>query len=565
MLIGIDLGTTNSLAAVWRDGKAELVPNPLGEFLTPSVVSLSDNNEILTGRAARDRLISHPDLTAANFKRYMGTNKTLNLGDKQYRPEELSALILGALKRDIEEYLGEKITGAIVTVPAYFRDAQRKATRLAGEMAGLKVDRLLNEPTAAALAYGLQDLEREVQFLVFDLGGGTFDVSILELFDGVMEVRAGAGDNHLGGEDFLDVLLEHSLKNLKVNKEELGKKSLNSLRKRLELAKRKLTESEQTTIKINHKDTELEYVLSRATFRDLCAELLDRIRKPAERALRDADIRAADLEEVILVGGASRMPLIRELAAKMFGRLPAVSIQPDQAIALGAAVQAGLRMKDAALEEVVLTDVSPFTLGVEVAEETTPGNITPGIFLPIIERNTVIPCSRVHTVSTLNNWQTKLDVVVYQGESRRVIDNTRLGRFTVTVPRKRAGEESVNIRFTYDASGILEVEAEVLSQKKKFHLVIEENPGYLSDKEIEKILKKLSAMKIHPRDKDQNAAMLARAERMYEENLGEKRRLIGHFISLFESSLETQDPAKIEDSRQELKTRLDELEGEAYL
>jgi len=569
VIVGIDLGTTNSLAGLWRDGEPRLIPNALGQLLTPSAVSIDDSGEVLVGAAARDRLSTHPQRTAAAFKRYMGTNRTLTLGDKTFRPEELSALVLRSLKADAETWLGEKIDEAIITVPAYFSDAQRKATRAAGELAGFRVDRLLNEPTAAALAYGLQE-QKESRILVVDLGGGTFDVSILELFEGVMEVRATAGDNFLGGEDFVDAIVDAFLHEVGaaagIPPRATGAPIHGALRRQAELAKRRLSEVESAAIELVHRDRTLNWTLTRDRFSELTEPLMQRIRQPIERALRDSQIHPDDLSHIVLAGGATRMPIFRRTIARLFRRLPAQQVSPDEVVARGAAVQAGLKMQDAALKEIVLTDVAPFTLGVQVVEGINRGQrLVHDLFLPIIERNTVIPASRSKRLVTLEDNQQSLVIRVFQGEARRVKDNIELGHLNVRVPRAPAGKEAVDCRFTYDVNGILEVEATVESTGAHHRLVIEGNPGVLTPAEIEKRLAALAHLKMKPRDEAENVAALARAERLFEEMLGFRRERIGDWISEFLAALDSDDPKDAARARAVLMQRLDGIEPEPFL
>lgn len=451
MIIGLDLGTTNSLVGVWKDAEAHIIPNALGHYMTPSVVGVDDNGNILVGMAARERLLSHPHLTTATFKRYMGSDRTVALGKQKFRSEELSSLVLRALKADAEAWLGEEVVEAVITVPAYFNDAQRKATRIAGQLAGLKVERLVNEPTAAALAYGLHQRDGDSQFLVFDLGGGTFDVSLLELFDGVMEVRASGGDNYLGGEDFVDRLIDGFMAGVGQPKKLMDdQRARQMLRDQAERAKRTLTKEKQATMKVLWKKESLEWTVDEAMFETLVQPLLQRIMDPVERALRDARIRVRELDELVMVGGATRMPVLRKLVSRMFGRLPASHIDPDKVVAMGAAVQAGLKARDAALNEVVMTDVCPYTLGTEIVRKLGQSQYQEGVYLPIIERNTVIPTSRVERVCTINDYQSEVLVNVYQGESSLVKDNIKLGSLHLKVSPKPAGEEAVDIRFTYD-------------------------------------------------------------------------------------------------------------------
>ncbi len=583
-IIGIDLGTTNSLAGVFQDGEAVLIPNVHGDVLTPSVVGLAEDGSVLTGAPARERLITHPDRTASVFKRYMGTERVLKLGAQSFRAEDLSAFVLKSLKADAEAYLGTNIERAVITVPAYFRDAQRKATRIAAELAGLKVERLLNEPTAAALAYGVHTSETERKLLVFDLGGGTFDVSVLDYFDGVMEVRASAGDNRLGGEDFGEALLQYFLekrgKDLGLPEKPEGELAA-VLTKQMENARRALSDQKTTTLKFRLPEANggagVEWELSRANFEEASRPLLDRLREPLERALRDARIAAKELDEVILIGGATRMPMVRELTARMFSRFPSHHIHPDQAVGLGAAIQAGLKAKDAALKEMVLTDVAPYSLGVEVVERVDMETLLEqgddagrrryrdGLFQPVIERNTIIPASRMRTFSTVEKNQPRIEINVFQGESRYVNENVRLGRLELPVPAGDAGAESVDVRFTYDVNGLLEVEAKVNSSGVSESIVIEENPGVLSAAEIAERLQKLAQLKVHPRDDDRHVALIERAKRIYEESLGDKREYVGKLLVFFQETLERQDPAEIQDAQQSFRERLNELDENPFL
>jgi molecular chaperone HscC len=566
MIVGIDLGTTNSLVAAWKDGAATLIKNGLGEVLTPSCVSLDSDGTVLVGKAARERLQTHPDLSAAVFKRYMGSNKTLRLGKREFRAEELSSLVLRSLKADAEAALGETVTEAIITVPAYFSDAQRKATRLAGEMAGLKVDRLLNEPTAAALAYGMHNLGSESRFLVFDLGGGTFDVSILELFEGVMEVRASAGDNFLGGEDFVTALVELFFqRNNLPEKLRHDKVFMQRLSAQAELAKRTLSGKPKATMSLFNGDKELTLEVDEPALEQACAPLLKRLRAPVERALRDANLRSSQLDNIVLAGGATRMPIVRKLVTMMFGRFPAVDINPDEVVAMGAAVQAGLKAKDAALKEVVMTDVAPYSLGVEVSRRMQSQAVSTGHFDPVIERNSTVPISRVKSYFPMEERQTQIVLNVYQGEARLVKDNIHLGKLDIPLPRAAGDDGQVDVRFTYDVNGLLQVEATVVKSQVTHTLVIEGNPGMLTDAEIKDSLKALSTLKIHPRDMIENRTALARAERLYEQFRGDMREWLGKQIGHFEEALATQDVRVVTPQRKRFEEMLDQLERDSFL
>lgn len=557
MLIGIDLGTTNSLVAVMRDGKPHLIPNALGDTLTPSAISLSEDNTVLVGRAARDRALTHPAQSAMAFKRFMGTNRITRLGNKNFRAEELSSLVLRALKEDAERFLGETVTEAVITVPAYFNDAQRQATRIAGELAGLSVRRLINEPTAAALAYGLMEAPPESTFLILDLGGGTFDVSILERFDGVMEVRASTGDNFLGGEDFVEALIAHMAQRFPALNQRQAEPALQAkLWREGERVKRLLGQRDEVEFSVEWQGTSFTESVSAEHFERLVQPLLKRIRQPIERALRDAKIQAMDLDQIVLAGGATRMPLVRQLVARMFGRMPSMNLNPDEVIARGAAVMVGLIERDAALEEMVMTDVCPYSLGVSISKRLEDGSRRNGFFSPIIERNSAVPISREESYFTSADYQTDIELEIYQGEARLVKDNILLGELNIPVPAMKAGEVEIRVRFTYDISGLLEVEAHVPQTDRRERLLLEKSPGALSDEEIAKRLEKLAALKIHPRDEQINIAALAQAERLHEELLGRERLLLGETILAFEQAINAQDPAQIERQRLALERAL---------
>ena len=461
-MIGIDLGTTNSLVSCFRDGKAEIIPNRLGKHLTPSVVSVDADGTVYVGETAKERGMLHPLETARVFKRSMGTDKQYHLGSKTFRAEELSSLVLRSLKEDAEAYLGEEVTEAIISVPAYFNDLQRKATKQAGELAGLKVSRIINEPTAAALAYGLGSREKDTRYLVFDLGGGTFDVSILELYGSIMEVHAIAGDNFIGGEDFTALLCNLYLEKAAVAPESLDIRTMNEVFKTAEACKCAFAENNEITMSCTIEGQTFEMPLTLAAYEKACAPLLEKLRRPIERSLRDAGVGLRDIDQIVLVGGATRLPIIRRFVTRLFGRIPGMLVDPDEAVALGAALQCGMKARDQEIQEVVLTDVCPFTLGTEIVVNNGVFEET-GHYLPIIERNTVIPVSRTQTVYTAHDNQTRVNVKILQGESRMAYNNLLLGELSVPVPAGPKGKEAVDITYTYDVNALLEVEVFVHS------------------------------------------------------------------------------------------------------
>ncbi len=490
----------------------------------------------------------------------MGSSKKFNLGTYTFTPEELSSFILKSLKEDAEKYICEEVIEAVISVPAYFNDAQRKATKRAGELAGLKVERLISEPTASAIAYGLHQENEDTQFLVFDLGGGTFDISILDLFEGVMEVKAIAGDNYLGGEDFNKLLVDYFLQENDLDFNVLDKKTLSALCKQAELCKKALSEQEKASMILTINEESFETEIDRNKFAKICSDIFLRLRHPVERALRDADISPAEIDTIILIGGSSRMPLVRSVVSKMFNKLPYSNINPDETVALGTAIQAALKERNSDLKELVLTDICPYTLGVEIVNNLGKDNYESGYFLPIIERNSPIPISKVESLATIRDNQTKMVIKVYQGESRRVENNIKLGELKISVPRGKSGEQMVDLRYTYDINGLLEVEATLLSTGEKKSLIIQNSENLMSEEEIKKRMLELKDIKIHPRDKIENRLFLARGERLYEESLGAKREYIATLLDNFERILLTQDPKLIEKNLKLFSEKLDELE-----
>ena len=564
MLIGIDLGTTNSAVALWQDDKATLVPNALGALLTPSAVSIRPDGTTLVGAAALDRMASRDGDTATSFKRFMGTDRKVRLGKKNFSAEELSALVLMALRDDVTALTGERPTEAVITVPAYFNDRQRKATRRAGELAGLTVRRLINEPTAAALAFGLQDKAEREPFLVFDLGGGTFDVSIVEMFEGIVEVRASAGDNRLGGDDF-NTALTTAVRGRLDPEDRLAAVDASHAQALLfqaaERTKRALSEAGEAEFAVTIDGARLSTVVTASEFEAQTEGLIRRLRDPVVRALRDCQIDAASLSEIVLVGGATRMPVVRKAITRLFGRFPNSSVHPDHAVALGAAIQSGLIARDGGLDEIRITDVCPFTLGIETAERSTRGMIQQGLFSPIIDRNTPVPVSRMGIYSTMSDNQKQIEVAIFQGEAREVSGNVRLGMLKVPVPPRPEGEVGIEVRFSYDSSGLLEVDVDVPATGAKHNLVIIDEEDRKASGDLAARRNALAALKRHPREEAANQALLARAERCFEEFLGDARAIIGDRTLAFTTALDSQDPRRIADAAATLADLLGLLEA----
>lgn len=560
-VIGIDLGTSNCVMSYWDGTEAKVLRNGLGKALTPSIVSVDADGHLLVGEVARERLISHPEDTVALFKRDMGTNKRIKLGDDTYLPEELSSFVLRKLKEDAEYVLKEEITEAVISVPAYFNDQQRKSTKRAAELAGFKVERLISEPTAAALAYGLHEYEEDSNFLVFDLGGGTFDVSILEKFSGIIQVRAIAGDNYLGGEDFTNKIYQFVLEDHDLKESMLTEHEKQILLKQAEQAKRVIGEQKEMELGFMIGEKQLKTKLTVSKFEELITDLTLRLRAPIIRAIHDANLRVDELDAVVLVGGATKMQIIKTLVAKIVGQIPFSLIDPDQSVAIGTAIQAALKERDESLKEIILTDVCPYTLGTDITKRTEYGQYESGYYLPIIERNTPIPISIVRRLYTIADNQTSILVDVYQGEHRLTKDNLKIGEVSVKVPPAPAGEESIDVRYTYDINGILEVEVTTVSTGKTERKVIDQSAGEISQEEIERRLEELKSIKIHPREMESNRLLLSRGERLYQESLGDRRNYISQLLDAFERVLDTQRPDLIQQASSEIQKEFDLIEG----
>ena len=561
MIIGIDLGTTNSLAAYYTDQGPKIIPNRLGKNLTPSVVSIDENDQIYVGETAKERMLLAPESTAAVFKRDMGSKKEFRLLHKTFTAEELSSFVLRALKEDAESFLGCPVEEAVISVPAYFNDSRRRAVKRAGELAGFKVERLISEPTAAAVAYGLYQSKGDAKFLVFDLGGGTFDVSILELFDTNLEVRAVAGDNFMGGEDFTAVIENMFYEKFPaIDRLSLDAKTAGHIHKQAESCKIGFSGGRTSRMRCIVGEETYEMEVGLAQYEEACQPLLDRIRRPVKRSLSDAHIRLSDIDKVVLVGGATKSPVIRRFAGRLFKQLPASDINPDEAVALGAAIQGAIKERRESIREVILTDVCPFTLGTEVVREWEDGKFENGVFCPIIERNTVIPASRTERLYTVRDNQTKIRLHVLQGESRFAANNLSLGELFIDIPAAKAGDEAVDVTYTYDINSILEVEVKVVSTGKITKQMFLGREVDMTPEEIKERFEALSYLKIHPRDREENKYLLLKGERIYEESIGRERQIAETALRKFEYALNSYDQGKIERAKEEFKSFLEKWE-----
>ncbi len=487
-VIGIDLGTTNSCVAVMEGGEAVVIPNSEGNRTTPSVVGLNNSGERLVGQVAKRQAITNPDNTVASIKRHMGSDYKATLGGKQYTPQEISAMILQKLKADAEAYIGETVTQAVITVPAYFSDSQRQATKDAGKIAGLDVLRIINEPTAAALAYGVDKDNTDQKILVFDLGGGTFDVSLLEIGDGIFEVLATSGNNRLGGDDFDKKIIDWAIVEFK---SQTGidlsgdKTAMQRLKEAAEKAKMELSTVTTSNINLpfitmdgNGQPQHLDLTLSRAKFDELTADLVEKTMGPSRQALSDAGLSAGDIDKVILVGGSTRIPAVQDAVKKLTGKEPFKGINPDECVAIGAAIQGGVLVGE--VKDVVLLDVTPLSLGIETLG---------GVMTKIVERNTTIPVSRSQVFTTAADNQTSTDIHVLQGEREMAKDNKTLGRFSLMdIPPAPRGIPQIEVTFDIDANGIVNVSAKDKGTGKSQRITIQSNSG-LSDEEIDRMVK----------------------------------------------------------------------------
>lgn len=552
-ILGIDLGTTNSLGAVYRNGKVELIPNRFGSFLTPSVVSVTEDGSVVTGQIAKERLITHPKDTAFSFKKNMGSDQKYNLGGKTFLPEELSGFLVSAIVEDAKEYMGEEIKDVIISVPAYFHDKQRVATKRAGALAGVNVKRIVNEPSAAALA-SYFDTQNEQLFLVFDFGGGTLDVSIVDCFDTMVEILAVSGDNHLGGDDFNEAVADGFLREHQLQRENLSEKEYAILLRQAEKCKITLsTEQEVKMTAVLGGQTYQSVYTNERMMRESSA-VWKRIQTVLRHVLRDSRVELEDIDAVIMAGGSGKMPLVQSYMEQLFEQTPLVTGFSDQLIARGLGLVCGVMEREDEVRDYILTDICPFTLGTGVNNETDPKH---PYMSAIIERNTILPCSRIQRFSTASDYQKEVKIEILQGEEPYAEDNVQLGLITTMVPKKKRGQESVDVRFTYDINGILEVEVTVVSTGKSVTKVLSQS---MDEKELARRMKQLEKLKVHPKDMTENQLILERLQALYEEALPETRDRLMYHIRNFESTLAEQDPRRIRKYREFLEHMIASLE-----
>lgn len=570
-IIGIDLGTTNSLAAVWQDGKSRLIPNSFGEYLTPSVVSIDEGGMVYVGKIAKERLVSHPAQTASVFKRFMGTGKTYSLGGKVYRPEELSALVLRKLKEDAERYLGEEVKEAVVSVPAYFNDMARKATKDAGALAGLHVERIINEPSAAALACrgGKHiDLQTEDEtLLVFDFGGGTLDVSLVDCFENVIEIAAVSGDNHLGGSDFDRAIAELFCKENLIVLEELSPQRQGVILESAANAKCALTREEHTLMTVADGEFCRQMELSNRKLIQHSMHLFHRMIVPVKSVLNDAQKKWLEISKVVLVGGSCKMPTVQQYLRHYLPESQMTVLNPDYMVALGVGIYAGIKERDEDVRDMLLTDICPFTLGTGIqnrADEARP------LMAPIIERNSALPCSRIQKFQTASDFQNTVRIDVYQGEEYYVKDNVYLGELNVDVPLALKGQEKVIVKYTYDINGLLIVDVKVESTGKEARQVIMTGTDTIAPEKIDDLVRELEQLKMSPAEQEENQMLLAWGERLFAQSMGGVREEIGNRLQHFQYLMsKEQDPYYIMKWKSNLKGFLENteqyLESNGYL
>lgn len=557
-IIGIDLGTTNSLVSYWDNGASHLIPNRFGEYLTPSVVSIGKNGTVYVGAAAKQRMISYPESTVSVFKRAMGTDRTYNLNGKWYLAEELSALILKALKEDAEAYLKEPVEEAIISVPAYFNDIARKATRKAGQLAGLQVDRIINEPSAAALACQYTHVQKDAKLLVFDLGGGTLDVSLVDCMDNVVEILAVSGNNHLGGSDFDRALAEYFCRQNQMVFGTLKASHQEIVLKAAEKAKIDLSYAEETVMRASFENKAWSLTVSRQTLIQISAPLFKKIAAPVKRVLNDAQIHPSELTRVVMVGGSSKMVIVQQYLKFLLKNVPFAVADPDHMIALGVGIFAGIKERDEDVRDLILTDICPFSLGTGIINRDDPQK---GDYMStLIPRNSSLPASRSGKYYTTSDNQTQLLIGVYQGEDLYTNNNLHLGEVSITVPPAPKGKEYINVRFSYDINGLLVVDVHVPSTGEKKQLVFVNGISKEVDSDLKKQMQELEKLVIAPKEDQNNQVILARAEGLYAQLSGEPKNSLAGHIKVFTRMLENGSKTKILAASKALMAYMDQCE-----
>lgn len=548
-IIGIDLGTTNSLCSVFREGHIQLVPNSFGEYLTPSVVSIGEDGEVFVGKIAKEMLITRPSCTFSEFKRNMGTDYEYVAGERRYRAEELSAFVLRRLREDAESYLGEKVTEAIISVPAYFNDDKRCATKNAGKLAGLTVERLVNEPSAVALKHHLEAKEMET-FIIFDFGGGTLDVSLVEAFDNMVEIRAVAGDNHLGGKDFNEAIAADFYRELGLEPASFSGEEQGMIIKEAELLKRELSVRNEAERTFLLRGTEHTMRMTNQKLIHIAAGLFGRMTVPLKRVINDSGMELEEIDKIILVGGSSKMPVVQQYIRSLTDMEVTADDRPDESIALGVGMAAAIKERTGELKDMILADICPFSLGTELYD---------GSFSPIIERNDALPCSRTRYYVTVQDNQDRIDFRIYQGEGMIAKENLLLGQLTIAdLPPAPAGEVGAAVTFLYDINGILDIRIDSGSQS--VHKVILNKNAGLSEEKLEDRIEEIRKMALHPVGKERDRLLIERAKRLYMESNYRNREQLTAMIRHFQQTLARGTGREIREEHVRIALYLEALE-----
>ncbi len=556
-IIGIDLGTTNSLATVYTEGGVKLIRNALGKALTPSVVGVDDDGNVIVGDVAKERLVTHPDLTAAEFKRTMGTDREYSLGEKKFSSQQLSSIVLRKIVSDAKEFLGEEIEEAVISVPAYFNDKMRVATKQAAELAGIKCERLINEPSAAALAYLHNHEWKDGTYMVVDFGGGTLDVSIIDSFDSVMEIIAVAGNNQLGGKDFNEAIYRHFCETNNLSESDLSSEERAIIYRMAETTKIALSTNPMAVMSVVLNDQKYSLALDSNELIRISHDVFEKIHEPIRKVLKDSRLRPGDLEAIVLVGGSCKMPTVISYIEKVTGIKPCTDIDPDTAIGFGAGIYSGIKSKNADLKEVVMTDICPFSLGTSTLDFKTDERIMSFI----IERNSMLPCSNIRDYYAIRDNQTSVTFDIFQGESIIPENNIKLGSITISCPSTKKHDFIASARLTYDINGILIVDITNADKETTTKMLLDSNVR-LSPKDMERIKAKLDSLRFSEKKDEEQEHLISRAERIIEETLSFEREILIIALQDFKTTMKYGNSVEKRKAKEQFSAILDHHEFE---
>ena len=556
-IIGIDLGTTNSLATVYTEGGVKLIRNALGKALTPSVVGVDDDGNVIVGDVAKERLVTHPDLTAAEFKRTMGTDREYSLGEKKFSSQQLSSIVLRKIVSDAKEFLGEEIEEAVISVPAYFNDKMRVATKQAAELAGIKCERLINEPSAAALAYLHNHEWKDGTYMVVDFGGGTLDVSIIDSFDSVMEIIAVAGNNQLGGKDFNEAIYRHFCETNNLSESDLSSEERAIIYRMAETTKIALSTNPMAVMSVVLNDQKYSLALDSNELIRISHDVFEKIHEPIRKVLKDSRLRPGDLEAIVLVGGSCKMPTVISYIEKVTGIKPCTDIDPDTAIGFGAGIYSGIKSKNADLKEVVMTDICPFSLGTSTLDFKTDERIMSFI----IERNSMLPCSNIRDYYAIRDNQTSVTFDIFQGESIIPENNIKLGSITISCPSTKKHDFIASARLTYDINGILIVDITNADKETTTKMLLDSNVR-LSPKDMERIKAKLDSLRFSEKKDEEQEHLISRAERIIEETLSFEREILIIALQDFKTTMKYGNSVEKRKAKEHFSAILDHHEFE---